>query len=74
MLTLTDEESKTLQQECETLLKVKQILQEFCNDKSNQYEDYPGDLNDPLFLLPERLERVVNELEMVYVIKQKQIH
>jgi hypothetical protein len=73
LLILTNKESKKLKQECENILKVKQIIQDFCSDKSNQHEDYPGDLNNPLFLLPERLKSAAESLDILYVTKQKQL-
>jgi len=60
--------------DCKTILQMKNIILDYCNDPSNHYPDGSDDLNNPLFLLPERLQSVDNVLDVLYSIKQAQLN
>jgi len=78
LLILTDEESKKIQQECDTLLKAKQIINSYTSHHENSnalkiknYVDDPTtSIGDPLSLLQHDLKTTKHTLDMVFLIKQ----
>jgi len=60
--------------DCKTILQMKNIISDYCNDASNHYLDSFNDLNNPLFLLPEKLENVNNVLDVLYSLKQAKLN
>jgi len=75
------EKVKTLEQQCETILCIMKLLDEFLNEtdkdsptyKLNQYLKEITDVNDPLFFFFDNLKIASKTLDKMYIMKRSQL-
>jgi len=68
---MTHDSTNIVEDECNDILKVKNIISDFLNDKDHNAEILNiTDINDPLFVLPHYLKTALEALDMLLIIKQ----
>ena len=68
---MTPNLTNTAEDQCNDILKVKNIISDFLNDKDHNAEILNiVDINDPLFVLPHYLKTTLEALDMLLIIKQ----
>ena len=68
---MTPNLTNTVEDQCSDILKVKNIISDFLNDKDHNAEILNiVDINDPLFVLPHYLKTTLEALDMLLIIKQ----
>ena len=68
---MTPDQLVLQENQCNDILKVKNIISDFLNDKDHNAEILNiTDINDPLFVLPHYLKTTLEALDMLLIIKQ----
>jgi len=71
---MTPDQLVLQENQCNDILKVKNIISDFLNDKDHNTEILNiTDINDPLFVLPHYLKTALEALDMLLIIKQSKL-
>jgi len=71
---MTPDQLVLQENQCNDILKVKNIISDFLNDKDHNAEILNiTDINDPLFVLPHYLKTALEALDMLLIIKQSKL-